>query len=487
MSRIPVSTETSPSRSPSPPRADGDSPRSPAESALGSTNVIRYDQLPVVRLEHKLIRRRDRVISRAARLTVFIILGNHPEWEVYVSSTMKAKCNKWLAKYHELISIAVDLTRQIQGPECDATRWVKSAVRRKVDEESLLRELETMLESTLTAIMDESVPQPQHEASTLAEAEVPPTPESEPPESKPKTELTWHALVRSLERGPNVAARVDELINAGVRPKARDIGEIFAHQRFDLLEQMIAKEVVDPAMIRAKESVDDEEAMPLLAYAIKHDLGDSFLMTIVEKGADLDVTVGSGETAQTIVGLAIVREWDEKFIKRMIAAGAPLPRLIDGVALVEFLYRRKQFNLMNVVIAYGSPTDIQIEGKTLLGKMILDHPEFVHYYILGHVFVDVGGVQCDVLSKFDLNAKGAMRQNVLHEYFESQHCEDGVFLKLIELGADPDHPNANQKTPLQILLDRGRAVGKEVKRPALRVLQREIGKAKDVYKRSQKK
>jgi hypothetical protein len=52
-------------------------------------------------------------------------------------------------------------------------------------------------------------------------------------------------------------------------------------------------------------------------------------------------------------------------------------------------------------------------------------------------------------------------------------------LKLIELGVNPDHRNKQNKTPLGLFLDRARTLlGKNVPRQELRLLQREIEKAK---------
>jgi hypothetical protein len=504
MSRFPVSAP--PLRSPSPLQSCEGSGRSTAEIALGGANVIPHDQISASQPEEELIRRRDHAISNAAQLTLLIrAFSDQPE------------CDKWRAMRKRLISQAVDLTRRIEGPDDDAKVWVKTAVRAKMAEGSPSRKLEKMAESALQAIMEKYVPQPQDEASTPPESnreiaevvqeQVVPQAQTElsqpeieskpsesvqeqvtpplraeiaaPPETEAKTEITWHGLVRSPERGEELAARIDELISSGIRPHAADITAVHHHQRFDIMEQIIAKGIVHPAKVMLRASADDEALMPLLAYAIKHDLGDSFLRTIVEKGADLGVIVGSGETAQTIVGLAIKREWDEEFIRRMIECGAALPERIDGVALVEHLYRRKQIKLMNIAIVFGASPNITIDGKTLLGKMILDHPKFINEYILGKVIVLIRDVPYDVLSKFDLNATGGNGQNVLHDYFESKALDDGVFLKLIELGVNPDHRNKQNKTPLGLFLDRARTLlGKNVPRQELRLLQREIEKAK---------
>jgi hypothetical protein len=491
MSHIPVFTDAPASRSPSPQSRGDVSPRSPAQAALGDDArvLVSHNQVPAPRPE-TLVRRRDRAIFDAARLTVFIKALKSPlEGESSSVRLVKVEqCAKWQERRDRWIHRAVILTREIDRPNLDVQGSVRRTVRRKMAELSVSEEFRKLAFGVASKPLD---PVPSKASAETASApeivgkcavpevvEKTPDPEVAEKALDPETVEKVADLARPrVEDAPlDRSAFVKRLVDIAVKDK-----------KYEILEQFVRKGTLDPRLATVFE---DEQELSLLAHGIKHNLPDSYLRMLIDRGADVRVMVRSGAGFQGIVGVAIERNWDEAVIERLIRSGALIPPCIGEIPTLEFVYKGDQLKLFQLLIAGGAPTDIQIDGKTLIGKAIADNVELALKFVLGKVCMEDGAGNLVAgeswASKFRFNVKGSDGQNVLHDYCEAtQHFNENVFFRLIELGAEPYEPNQKGETPVSMLHNKFKETGEQLTRQAKRELDSKI--EKHMKKRSSKR
>jgi hypothetical protein len=395
------------SPSPSPPSSPrgGESPRSPVLIALGDTHdLTSHDQLANLRF-------RDRAIAEAARLNALIALfGSLPEGKGYASrNEREAQCEEWQATSEKITKAAVILTLEAQGLGRDMQQFVEKEVRREIAEAPLPEDLEDRLNAFR-----------QYNAAAL----------------RPTLEF--------IHEQPNTTAqRNRQRVEAAVNDK-----------QYHIIEELVGEGALDPNTIAVED--DDDEKLSLLAYGIKHDLSDEFLKTLIEAKADLSVVVGRGEEAQTIVGVAIKRGWETKLVQHLLDNGAPIPRLIDGISPLAVAYEKRRYDQFQLLLTRDVATNAVIGGKTLLGKILSEDKELSKIIVFGEVYQrSPDGTRhkaFDLISKFDLDARGRNGQTALHDYCESSLFDRRTFQRLLECGGDPGARNANGKTVVEVII-----------------------------------
>jgi hypothetical protein len=354
---------------------------------------------------------RDRAIAEAARLKALIkLFGSLPDATGFPSRKEREKqCEEWQAAIEKITTTAVILTLEAQQLGPDMREFVEREMRREITEAPLPPNFADQLSAYR-----------RYNAAALS----------------PTLEFVHE------QQQNTTAQRIRRLVEFAVK-----------HKRYEMIERLVREEALDPKTMAV---VDDDEELSLLAYGIKHELGDSYLEILIEKGADVAVVVGRGETAQTIVGVAVKRQWQRKLIELLIGAGAPIPRLIDGISPLEFLFRRRQFELMDIMIAQGALTEIIIDGKTLLGSILCADAVLSKTIVFGEVYAyNQDGHRYkafDLISKFKLDARGTKGQTALHDYCKSPLFDRRTFQKLIECGADPGAKTDKGDTVVEMII-----------------------------------
>jgi ankyrin repeat protein len=448
MSRFPVSRKGgSASRSPSP--SPQGSIASSEQSALfdNARVLISHDQVPTAQPEQKLIRRRDRAIAAAARLKILIKRFNDfPEGEDNpLRQVTKEQCDKWQARRGQLISLAVHLTREIQ--EMRRTQGPHSSA---------------VLNPTEEVFDPETV-------ETVASQEI--VEAARDPEIVEKPADPWLSLLDSTAPGQDTQARISDLLASGHGPGPELAQLAIDHKRYDVIQELVKRGSID-----SNTAVDDHgEKLSLLAYGIRYELDDSYLMTLVDKNADAQFEHASGDSAPNIFALAVRRGWAEDRLYKLIKVGAPIAKFIEGMPVVAILYDRHQRNVLKHLIAYGIATDVQIDGRTFLGKVLFDGGLLAEEFVMGRMVS--GQVEpFEWHTKFNLHAKGANGQTALHDLCEGSYDEH-IFKKMISLGANPYAKNKDGKTPIDLVFEQSEsAVGRPLRRNERRGFERMVKK-----------
>jgi hypothetical protein len=394
------------SPSPSPPSSPrgGESPHSPAQIALGGAHhLASHDQNANLQL-------RDRAIVEAARLNALIeLFGSLPEGRGYPSrKEREEQCEEWQAKREKITAPAVILTLESQGLGRDMQQFVEREVRREIAEAPLPGDLENRRNAFR-----------RYNATAL----------------RPTLEFIH-------EQRNTTAQRNLQLVETAVKNK-----------QYHIIEKLVREGTLDPNTIAV---VDDDEELSLLAFGIKHELGDSLLRALLNKGADVKVTVGRDETMKSILGLAIRRNWEAATCDKLLRDGAPIPRLIDGVSPLAIVYERRQHGQFQRLLTCGAATDAVIDGKTLLGKILSEDRELSRIIVFGEVYArNPEGTRYkafDLISKFDLDARGTNGQTALHDYCLSGCFDRKIFEKLLICGGNPGARNNEGKTVVELLV-----------------------------------
>jgi hypothetical protein len=387
------------------PSSSGDrSSRPPAQTSLGDAHHLApHDQNANLQL-------RDRAIAEAARLNALITLaGALPEGRGYLSrKEREEQCEKWQATSEKITKAAVILTLEAQGLGRDMQQFVEREVRREIAEAPLPQALE-----------DKRSAFRRYNAAAL----------------RPTLEFICEQ--------PNTTVQSNlQLVETALRNK-----------EYHIIEKLVGEGAVDPNTIPVG---DDGEDLTLLAFGIKHELGDSFLRTLVNKGADVTVTVGRGETMKSILGVAIKRNWEEAICDKLLRDGAPIPRLIDGVSPLEIVYNRRQRGQFQRLLTCGAATDAVVDGKTLLGKILSEDRELSQIIVFGAVYQrSPDGTRhkaFDLISKFDLDATGDNGQTALHDYCESTLFDRRTFQRLLECGGKSGARDTSGKTVVEVMI-----------------------------------
>jgi len=449
MSRLPVShIGVSASRSPSP--SPQGSIASSEQSALfdNARVLISHDQVPTAQPEQKLIRRRDRAIAAAARLKILIKrFSDFPGGEDNpLRQVTKEQCDKWQARRGQLISLAVRLTREIQ--EMRGTQGPHSCA---------------VLNPTEEVFDPETV-------ETVASQEI--VEAARDPEIVEKPADPWLSLLDSTAPGQDTQARISDLLASGHGPGPELAQLAIDHKRYDVIQELVKRGSID-----SNTAVDDHgEKLSLLAYGIRYELDDSYLMTLVDKNADAQFEHASGDSAPNIFTLAVRRGWAEDRLYELIKDGAPISKFIEGMPVVAILYDRHQRTVLKHLIAYGIATDVQIDGRTFLGKVLFDGGPLAEGFVMGRM---VSGPEVEPFewhTKFNLHAKGANGQTALHDLCEGSYNED-IFKKMISLGANPYAKNKDGKTPIDLVFEQSEsAVGRPLRRNERRDFERMVKK-----------
>ena len=107
------------------------------------------------------------------------------------------------------------------------------------------------------------------------------------------------------------------------------------------------------------------------------------------------------------------------------------------------------------MIARGANTDILIDGKILLGKIIIDSEHHGNLFVVGVGFEElVKGTLSKPFawySKFNLKATGANGQNVLHDCCCADYYNQQIFMTLVAKGVDPFAKDRNGDTPVSLV------------------------------------
>jgi len=143
--------------------------------------------------------------------------------------------------------------------------------------------------------------------------------------------------------------------------------------------------------------------------------------------------------------------------------------------VVAILYDRHQRNVLKHLIAYGIATDVQIDGRTFLGKVLFDGGLLAEEFVMGRMVS--GQVEpFEWHTKFNLHAKGANGQTALHDLCEGSYNEH-IFKKMISLGANPYAKNKDGKTPIDLVFEQsGSAVERPLRRNERRGFERMVKK-----------
>jgi len=304
-------------------------------------------------------------------------------------------CNKLQAWRENAISDAVEQTLETQGldPEEEAgdTRsGITFLMQNEVDAQ--FSDLQTVIQRYKSAELKRTLSFVRAQAARDKAEPLPaPTPEIEP---------------KAEERAVDAVRGSREMIEKIAQEHPETIKKLLELKRYDIVQMLVAKGIFD---LRQTKLTDDGEQLSLLAYGVKHDLDDGFL-------------------------------------RRLVEMGAPIPPYVDGVPLLKRVYERGQMKLFEDLIMHGAATNIQIDGMTLLGKLLVDgRTEFV---LEGYYF-GTPPRYYTWSSKFDPNATGANGQNVLHDLCE--RYSERIFMILVKLGANPHTKNNDQETPVQLL------------------------------------
>lgn len=224
----------------------------------------------------------------------------------------------------------------------------------------------------------------------------------------------WLHLLRAYTAGRETIERIDKLLASGTRPCPEIIRAALARKRYDVVVVLVDKRVVDLA---APLVTEEGEELTLMAYAIKHDI-PPVIMTLIN-------------------------------------FGAPIPDYVGGVSPLEIVYKRGQIDLFQHLIARGANTDILIDGKTLLGKIIIDSEHHGNLFVVGVGFEElVKGTLSKPFawcSKFNLKATGANGQNVLHDCCCADYYNQQIFMTLVAKGVDPFAKDRNGDTPVSLV------------------------------------
>jgi hypothetical protein len=471
------------SRSASPrPLQEMRAPPSPEQVALGGDAplLIRHDQVPAKGAAN-LIRWRDRAISKAARLTVLIKTLKSPlEGETCLDRLVRIEqCAKWQEKLDRYIRRAVVLTRGIGGTTGDVQQSVLKAVRRKMSELSVAEEFQKLdverrksnparsMPVVPSKASAEDVPAPEGIAISEIVEKVP-DPAIAENDLEPEDFDPWVAFLDTTAPGPETDARIDKLVAAGSRPGPEFAQLLIDHERHDVIQLLVQRDLMDPSTrVQCHESKST-----LLCYGLSRELDDDYLITLVEKDADLRtedapvrIHVGGAAPEPTeyrhvltdIFTLAIRRGWSEPRLLMLLEwkvrkRDVNYNRIIDGKNLLEILYSRKYHTALTDLIAYGAPTNCIIDGRTFLGKVLFDGGPLARQFVLCRLESGPHVLPFDFHTKFDLHAKGANGQTALHDLCEGKFDEP-IFWRMLNLGVDPYAKNANGKSAIDIMLE----------------------------------
>src|SRR6185503_19554247 len=78
-----------------------------------------------------------------------------------------------------------------------------------------------------------------------------------------------------------------------------------------------------------------------------------------------------------------VKQGIQDLVLDLINVGAPIPDYIDGIPPLAIVYGRGQMDLFQQLIVHGADTDIAIDGKTLLGRIIIDSEDWGLLFVTG--------------------------------------------------------------------------------------------------------
>jgi hypothetical protein len=437
MSQFPLTArrQRAPQASSSPRPAEA-ARRSPAQIALGGAgDIASHNRLANLQLI-------ERAMDEAARLNALrqLFEALPEDAQGYpLRQDRDAQCKEWQSMVETMIKTAVLLTLETQGlgRDPETRMFVERDIRRQIAEAPPPEELREQLSlfrrynaavvaGTLQFIREQSP----------ASARTP----------------TWHGLIGSPGTDEDLAQRIDELVQAGIAFRKDDLNDMLGSNRFDLIEQVVARNLLHPATtIR-----DGDEELSLLAFGIKHELGDGYLKVLLEKGADVNVKVGSGRTMKSIVSLAIGRDWDAATCEKLVLDGAPIPQMIGNEPPLKIVYGRRQLRFFQTLLTAGASTDFTIDGKTLLGKILSENKVLARNVVHGEVYARrPDGTKhkiFDLISKFNIHATGDNGQTALHDFCESRCFDDGIFRKLLACGADPGARDKFGKTVVQVLI-----------------------------------
>jgi hypothetical protein len=230
-------------------------------------------------------------------------------------------CNKLQAWRENAISDAVEQTLETQGldPEeeaGDSRSGIMFLVQNEVDAQ--FSDLQTVIQRYKSAELKRTLSFVRAQAARDKAEPLPaPTPEIEP---------------KAEERAVDAVRGSREMIEKIAKEHPETIKKLLELKRYDIVQMLVAKGIFD---LRKTKLTDDGEQLSLLAYGVKHDLDDGFL-------------------------------------RRLVEMGAPIPPYVDGVPLLKRVYKRGQMKLFEDLIMHGAATNIQIDGMTLLGKLLVD-------------------------------------------------------------------------------------------------------------------
>jgi hypothetical protein len=404
--------------------------RSPEQIAFGAARELTCHEV-LANWHH-----RDRAIQEAARLGARIeLLAHLPAGGACTLEQRDQKLDALWDKRETLIIEAVVLTMEARGLSVHQWKIVEKEVRQEVDEAPLPEELQRQVNAARKC----KTASIKHTLRLIAE-------------KTQKSGHAWLGLIQSQAQDQDITACIEGLVKAQVKLTENDFALMLSEKRVDIIAQLIAKKVINPARF----VTEDGEELSLLAYGIKHDLPDDFLKTLIEMDADVRVVVGRGEEAQTIVGVAIKRDWESKLVELLLNAGAPIPRLIDGISPLAVAYGKRRHDLFQILLTRGVATDVVIEGKTLLGKILSEDRELTRILVLEEVYArkpDGTRKAFDqLISLFDLNAPGGDDQTPLHDYCASKLFDREIFLRLAARGGNPGAKNKHGKSVLDLLI-----------------------------------
>ena len=435
--------------------------------------LIGHDQGPAL---PQLIERRDRAISRAARLTVLIALNVPLEGvDFSVELARVEHCARLQAKRDRWIHKAAVLTAEIDGRNDNAVKSVRSAVAQKASELNTSEEFRSALFELgpkawpLDAVRSKApagqLPAQDAVGKCAVQDIVEKTPEiAETPVEPEKTD-PWPRLLRTAP-GKETEARIDELVAAGCRPGPEIAQQAIDHKRYDVIELLVKRDLIEPNT----QVADQGEKVSLLAYGTRHQLDDSYLTALVQKKGIPYFEHTPIGNAPLIFALAIRRGWSEDLLVTILKNDAVIPISLDGRKVLAILYERKQYEIIKHLIIHGVPTDFLIDGRTFLGKVLFDGVSLATTFILGVDFLDDEPFVW--FDYFDFDARGDKGQTALHDLCEGKY-DEAIFDEMLKLGADPYLKNQDGKTPIEILFKRaGKIDAKATSRNARRQFDR---------------